>query len=197
MESISSYDVIQKLNEKAINLIGINDVRKIFGLENDNTLYKFVQRLEKKGILKRIIHGKYLFSLNRPSEFEIANFITDPSYISLESALSFYGILSQFPYVITSITTARSNKRIFEDKEYEFIHLDRKYYFGFVKNGDFLIATPEKALIDQLYLVSKSLRNFLPSSELDLKMINKRYFKRLLNEYNCIPLKKLAGEYVR
>ncbi|GAH85528.1 unnamed protein product, partial [marine sediment metagenome] len=94
MESITIDKATKILYAKKVSLFSINDAKKIFNIEKDNTLYKLLQRLEKKDIIKRIENGKYLFSFIEVSDFEIANFLTSPSYISLESALSFYGILS-------------------------------------------------------------------------------------------------------
>jgi len=67
-----------------------------------------LERLTKKGIIKRLTKRKYLFTFLESDDFQIANFLYTPSYISLESALSFYGIITQFPYQITSITPKKN-----------------------------------------------------------------------------------------
>lgn len=179
------------LYKKKVSLFGINDAKKVFAISKDNTVYKLLQRLEKKNIIKRIENGKYLFSFTEVSDFEIANFLFSPSYISLESALSFYGILSQFPYTITSVTSKKSKRVVYEDKEYEFVHIESKYFYGFLKKDRFLIASPEKALIDMLYFMAKKLRS-IPMEELDLSKINKKYLVNMAKKYDYIPLKKLV-----
>ena len=191
MESITIDKATKILYTKRVSLFSINDTKKVFNIEKDNTLYKLLQRLEKKDIIKRIENGKYLFSFIEVSDFEIANFLTSPSYISLESALSFYGILSQFPYTITSITSKKSKRVIYEDKEYEFNHMESKYLYGFFKKNNFLIASPEKALIDELYFVAKKLR-IISLEELDLTNINKKHLKSIVKKYDYIPLKRLV-----
>lgn len=191
MESITIDKATKILYAKRVSLFSINDAKKVFNIEKDNTLYKLLQRLEKKDIIRRIENGKYLFSFIEVSDFEIANFLTSPSYISLESALSFYGILSQFPYTITSITSKKSKRVIYEDKEYEFIHMKSKYLYGFFKKNNFLIASPEKALIDELYFVAKKLR-IISLEELDLTNINKKHLKSIVKKYDYIPLKRLV-----
>ena len=191
MESITIDKATKILYTKRVSLFSINDAKKVFNIEKDNTLYKLLQRLEKKDIIKRIENGKYLFSFIEVSDFEIANFLTSPSYISLESALSFYGIMSQFPYTITSITSKKSKRVIYEDKEYEFIHMESKYLYGFFKKNNFLIASPEKALIDELYFVAKKLR-IISLEELDLTNINKKHLKSIVKKYDYIPLKRLV-----
>lgn len=191
METISKTEAIKILHQKKVSFFDISDARKIFGVKKENTLYKLLQRLEKGGVIKRIVKGKYLFLFREYNDFELANFLINPSYISLESALSFYGILPQFPYTITSVTPLKSKKIIYQKKEYEFNHLERKYFFGFVKKEKFLIATPEKALLDEFYFMSKKLRKIqLP--DLDLNLIDKRKFKNLFKEYKFLPLQKLV-----
>lgn len=192
MESITVDKAINILYKKKVSLFGINDAKKVFATSKDNTVYKLLQRLEKKNIIKRIENGKYLFSFTEVSDFEIANFLFSPSYISLESALSFYGILSQFPYTITSVTSKKSKRVVYEDKEYEFVHIESKYFYSFLKKDKFLIASPEKALIDMLYFMAKKLRS-IPVEELDLSKINKKYLVNMAKRYECIPLKKLVN----
>jgi len=193
MESITIDKATKILYAKKVSLFSINDAKKVFNIEKDNTLYKLLQRLEKKDIIRRIENGKYLFSFIEVSDFEIANFLTSPSYISLESALSFYGIMSQFPYTITSITSKKSKRVIYEDKEYEFMHIRSKYLYGFFKKNNFLIASPEKALIDELYFMARKLR-IISLEELDLTNINKKYLKDISKKYDYIPLKRLVDK---
>ena len=190
METISRDKAIKILHQKRITFFEVADADKIFGIKKRKTLYELLQRLEKSGVINRIIKGKYHFSFKEFNDFELANFLINPSYISLESALSFYGILSQFPYRIISVTPLKSKKINYQEKEYEFLHLDSKYFFGFIKKDRFLIATPEKALLDELYFVAKKLRK-IHFEYLDLKLIGKKKFKTLSKKYKFLPLQNL------
>jgi len=67
-------------------LFTLSDFGRLFKIENQNTLYKKIQRLEKKKIIKKLIKGKYVFALNKTNDFTIANYVYPPSYVSLESA---------------------------------------------------------------------------------------------------------------
>lgn len=196
METISKQKAIQVLIKKNISFLDISTAQKIFPFQKKNSLYKLLQRLELAGILKRITKGRYLFSYKESNDFELANFIITPSYISLESALSFYGILAQFPYTITSVTPLKNRKIIYYQKEFEFAHLRREYFFGFVKKDNFLIATPEKALLDEFYFISKGLIN-ISLKELDLSFINKGKLKKMIRNFNYLPLKRLVQKYVK
>lgn len=190
MGAISKDRAIKILHDKKISLFDIADAKKIFGVEKENTLYKLLQRLERSEVIKRVVKGKYQFLLREVNDFELANFLVNPSYISLESALSFYGILPQFPYTITSITPFKSQRIICGDKEYEFTHLESKYFFSFVKKDNFLIATPEKALLDELYFMAKKLRK-VHFEDLDLKTIDKKKFELVSRKYKFFPLRNL------
>src|SRR3989338_7420397 len=68
---------------------------------------------QDKGYIKKLIRGYYIFSdleLNENVLFEIANRIYDPSYVSLEAALSYYGLIPESVYGISSVSTRRTYK---------------------------------------------------------------------------------------
>lgn len=177
MESIHFSKAIQIFHEKRISLFDLSSARKIFRVENPNTLYKLLERLEQKKAILRLKPGKFIFAFAQAHEFEIANFLLTPSYISLESALSFYGILSQFPHSITSVTTRKTRKYQALGKLYEYSHFNAPYFFGYVRQDKFLIAEPEKALLDLLYLASKGLvKVHLNELELSNATINRKKF---------------------
>lgn len=190
MEPISKEKAIKILHNSNIVLFDIADAQKIFNTKKENTLYKLLQRLEKSKVIIRLNSGKYQFALQNINDFELANFLINPSYISLETALSFYGILPQLTYSITSITPLKTQRIICQNKEYEYCRLESKYFFGFEKKDKFLIASPEKALLDQLYFASKKLRN-THWEDLNLQQINKNLFKQWSRQYSFAPLQKL------
>ena len=193
MESYSSTDIIKAFKEKNISLFSLLDFGRLFNIGNQNTLYKKIQRLEKKGIVKKLIKGKYLFILNRVNDFSIGNFLFRPSYISLESALSFYGIITGFPYKITSLTTKKSREFMIGQKEYTYSHIDQDLFWGYEKKEDFLLAEKEKALLDLLYFQTKGLRS-LDWDELDLKEIDKKKLIYYGKKFNSGKMLKILQE---
>jgi predicted transcriptional regulator of viral defense system len=84
-----------------------------------------------------------------------ANELYYPSYLSFESALSRYGILSQIPYTLTFATNRRSKRTLLRDREVEYRQLKKEYFFGYKLEKGLYIAEPEKAVLDQLYMISK------------------------------------------
>src|SRR3989338_10301229 len=99
----STPEIIKILREKNISLFSLADFGRLFKISNQQTLYKKIKRLEKNGFAEKLVKGKYLFSFGEASDYKIANYLYSPSYISLESALSFYGIITGFTYMVTSI----------------------------------------------------------------------------------------------
>ncbi len=193
MESYNLAKIIHILREKEISLFTLDDFARIFNIKNENTLYKKIQRLEKKKIIKKLIKGKYYFIFNQPDDFIIANFLYYPSYISLESALSFYGIMTGFPYQITSISIKKAKKIIVDNKEFSYSKIKNDLYWGFEKKDKFIIAEPEKALLDYLYFASKGLTN-LDFDDFDLKTINKKKLFLYASRFKEKKLLKIIGK---
>jgi predicted transcriptional regulator of viral defense system len=192
MTSISSLGVARVLQEKGIKFITRTEAARLLGINKTNTVYKLLQRLVANKVLQRVTRGVYLVSNAKVSDFEIANATYRPSYISLESALSHCGILSQFPFSITSVTTRRRSKFVF-NKEFEYAHINNNLYWGFVKNDKFVIATPEKAFLDMLYFHLKGLRK-MDIDELDISGLDKKLLSAYTKKMNKAFIKKFLSQ---
>jgi predicted transcriptional regulator of viral defense system len=117
-----------------------------------------ISSLEKKGDLIRLKKGSYVVSPkihNQPISNElIANHLYGPSYVSFESALSFYNLIPERVHTIRSMTIKRSRKFSNSLGNFEYISASKKYYeIGIGQNiinneYAYLIASPEKALCD-------------------------------------------------
>lgn len=194
MRTYSDVEIIRELQEKNLSLFTLADFSRLFAIENKQTLYKKIQRLEKRKIIKRLIKGKYLCLFQKPSQFTIANFIVNPSYISLESALSFYNIITGFPYQVTSVTIKKTKTYLVGQKEYLYTQIKPALFWGYEKKENFLIADKEKSLFDYLYLSFKGLRSF-DIEEFDLSLINKKkfksYYKKIKNPMFLKFIKKI------
>lgn len=191
MERYSTIEIIKLLQEKDLSLFTLADFGRLFKINNPNTIYKKIQRLQEKGIVKKLIKGKYLFVFNKPDDFLIANFLYQPSYISLESALSFYGLITGFPYQITSITTRKSKKFLIDGREFSYSQINNQLFWGYEKKENFLIADQEKALFDFFYFAAKGLRR-IDNDELDLSSIDKNRLGEYLTRGTNRKTLKLA-----
>lgn len=123
---------------------------------NRNNLYNWV----KRGLLTRLRQGWYTFPdyIGKPGmAWYFANKIYKPSYISLHSALAFYGIIPEAVVQITSITSLKTAFFKNGTGEYHYKNIKPELMFGYdlkpVEDGKMInFALPEKALLDLLYL---------------------------------------------
>jgi len=146
------------------------DLEKLLGQKRP-ALYVTLNRLVRYGVLVRLRQGVYQVALRAADLPRIANQLVYPSYLSFESPLSRYGILSQVPYVLTFATVHRSRDLTLGDTVVEFHQLKRDLFFGYMLAGGLYVAEPEKALLDQLYMVTRGLSS-LTLDELDLSSLD-------------------------
>ncbi len=172
-ERYSTTDIIKQLREKDLSLFSLSDFARLFNINNRSTLYKRIQRLEKEGIIQKLIKGKYLFLFNPTNDWAIANYLYQPSYVSLESALSFYGMITGFPYKITSLTSKKPRTFYANQKEFQYSQISQRFFWGYEKKENFLIAEKEKALLDYLYFSLKGLRSF-DENEFELRELDQK-----------------------
>jgi len=130
-----------------------------------------LERLATAGLLKRIRHGLWtteqtLDPLLLP-EYLTAPF---PSYVSFQSALFFHGMVSQIPSVIYVATLAQTRTVRTSLGTYSIHRLAPTFFGGFeiVKPSGVRLATPEKALLDTLYLAPARSRLFAHLPEIEL-----------------------------
>ncbi len=163
------------------NYYTIADLKKITQLPL-NSLYVTLTRLVRNNSLIRLTSGVYIAPENYNKIETIANTMYQPSYLSFESALSRYGVLSQIPFSISFATTKKSLRRKLADVSIEYRKIQLPLFFGYEKQGALYIATPEKAFLDTLYLVSFG-KLIIDLKQLDLKEINLREIKKLVINY--------------
>ena len=111
---------------------------------------------QKKGYIKKIIKGYYLFSdvdMNEDTLSAIANKIYKPSYISFETAMSHYRLIPESIYMMTSASTRRTY--VFETPVARFLYRTIKpsLFFGYSILPDGIkMAFMEKAILDYFYI---------------------------------------------
>lgn len=131
-------------------------------LEYNNPNDKISQLLKNKEIIK-IKKGLYILGNDYEESISrelIANHIYGPSYISMESALSYYGLIPEQLYDITSVTTKSTKEYITERGCFSFIKSPIALYkIGIVSeqvnNHSFLIASKTKAICDKIIFTKK------------------------------------------
>ncbi len=183
-QTSTSIQTYQQLKEMEVKFVDYALLKKVTSLSNKNSLYKLASRMEESGLIASLNGGgKFLLQDQQPHTFEIANFLYQPSYVSLESALSFYGILSQFTRTTTSVSPKKTKKITTAKQEFAYSQIKSDLFWGYEKQNDFLIAKPEKALLDSLYLLSKGIIS-LDLEELDLADINQQRLQTLNKRFD-------------
>jgi len=124
-----------------------------------------VQRLtdwQDKGYLKKIVRGYYVFSdieIDERVLCVIANEIYSPSYISLESAFSYYNLIPEGVYSITSVSPKKTTILKTFLGEFNYKKIKPELIFGYrlidYRGHNFKIAEIEKAVLDYFYINPK------------------------------------------
>lgn len=124
----------------------------------------YTQRLsewQRKGYIKKITKEYYIFAdldLNEQLLFLIANKIYSPSYVSLEMAFSFYNLIPEAVYGITSVTSQKTHTFKTDFGEFIYRRMKPELIFGYklfeYKNQNYKLAEIEKTVLDYFYLNS-------------------------------------------
>jgi predicted transcriptional regulator of viral defense system len=188
-------DTYIKLKNTKKDTFTTQDIRNLLDINNSRYLIILISRMLKKGLLISIKRGLYYIKDETPSDFSIANSIYNPSYISLDTALAYYGIVNQSPFTITSISTKEAKAFIFNNKEYKYSKIKTSLFYTDNKNIEFNIASKEKTIIDSIYFAS--LRgNDLNYDEWDLSEIDIKKLKQIASTVNSKPFNKLFNNII-
>ena len=160
---------------------------------------------QKKGYIKKIVKGYYLFSevnIDEDMLSAIANKIYKPSYISFETAMSHYRLIPENIYMITSASTRRTY--LFETPVARFSYRTLKpaLFFGYsILPGGIKMAFMEKAILDYLYinpsvLTGDDFSEFRINREEILSRLNKKRLTDYVHRFNHKRLSKRVKHFL-
>jgi len=189
---------------RSFTIFSLNDIKKI----DKNFHRRRLNEWQNKGYIKKVIKGYYIFSdsaLNENVLFEIANRIYNPSYISLEMAFSYYHLIPESVYGITSVSTRRTYK--FKTPMGKFIYRKIKpsLFFGYnlvnYKDKRFKIASIEKTILDYFYInpnikTEVDFASLRMDKDLFLKQINEKKLYEFLKEFGQKTLTKRVNSFL-
>ena len=179
----------EALKSKAI--FTYNDIKKIAPTFHRRQLVEW----QKAGYIIKIRNGYYCFSDQEKNEqllYHFANQLYKPSYISLVSAMSYYNLIPEAVFNITSVSTIKTTTFDTPYGRFEYRNIKPALFFGYklvVENRFTLkIAEPEKMILDYCYLVKPtSIQNFeslrIIKEEI-IKLINITKLDAYLSVYN-------------
>lgn len=133
---------------------------------SDSQLKNQLSQWVEQGKLVRLKRGKYLLSSPyrnfTPSTYYISNYLYRPSYVSLATALQFYELIPEAVAPVQAITTRHGREWTNELGRFEYRKIKQERFWGYQEEvlesiptqNRFFVATPEKAVLDLMYLQS-------------------------------------------
>ena len=175
-----------------------------------NTVFKWIRDQTDAGVLRPVTRGLYLNQLARPqpTAAEAASFVRSGAIVSLQTVLGDAGITNSYSDIVTSILPLRtgaaqsSRPVVANGVEYRFhvmpVRLLNDEAGDLVDRADLEVlyprATPEKALLDWIYLGDSPRTKLAPPPlDIDLERIDRRRLKRLADR---MKLSKQLNAYL-
>lgn len=191
---LKPIQIREELLNRKLRIFTALEFMRIFQTSPHQTKYFLETQVQEK-LLIRLKRGIYALRTDPPFEEEIANALYKPSYISFEYALAYYDMLPEMPYKVTSATTKPT--RVFNTDYMSFVYytIKKEAFTGYslvtTDTKSFLIADPEKALIDYMYFETLGKRS--RNDRFILKNIN----KEKLTDYAKLYQRKSLIEYTK
>ena len=157
-------------------------------LEEYNRPYDKISELIKSGDLQQIKKGLYIpgpdSGISAPEAALVANHLWGPSYVSMETALSHWGLIPERVYEISCVTLKAGRKYNTPIGRFIYFHTNSPYYSYGITHVTLtsrqvaLMATPEKALCDKIIMTSgiflRSVKQTISFLEDDLRIDRER-----------------------
>lgn len=149
------YSKLELLLHSGFQVFTVRDLALRWQMSNEKDVAQLAGYYTKQGRLHRLKGGLYSL-VPTPEQFEIAQKAFTPSYISGQSALRYHGIIFQYYDFVSCMSIARRTITI-NGSNYQYHQLSRELFFnslGLIKKQRYMIAGPERAIIDSLYINS-------------------------------------------
>ncbi len=133
------------------SIYSLAELQRLTGLST-MALRRALTRLSQANLLIPLGKSLYANSFRPPALEEVAARLYPPAYVSLESALFMHGVIHQAPHVLTCVTLNKT--KVFRTGlgEIVYYHLKPELFFGYRARDRVLLAEPEKAALDFVYL---------------------------------------------
>ena len=146
----------RKLREAGLPAFAPQDVIHLLATTDISARF-LLTRAVKRGDVLKLRRGLYALAAFPPSALEAAHALYRPSYLSFTFALSYYQIIPETVYTITSATTRTTATFTALGQQFAYRRIKRGAFTGYqaqrVDNRVVWMAEPEKALVDTLYFV--------------------------------------------
>lgn len=177
---MNPLEVQRELHDKSILVFTPLEFQRLFRLSPKQS-FNLLAYHTKRGLFVRLKNGLYALSTKAPPVYLVANKLYQPSYISFEYALSYYHLIPETVYTITSATTKPTREFEALGKIYRYYKIKKGAFAGYeprkIDEVTIFIAEPEKALVDYLYFVN------LKKKRLNRRLVTENLHKRKVIEY--------------
>ena len=122
--------------------------------------YDKIMDLVEKGYLIQLRRGLYIttdkVSSKSPEPFLLANHLYGPSYVSIDAAMYYRGLIPDRAFEVSSVTIKASTKFQIQNTIYSYVHLPAAYYpigiesVELAENQNVLMASAEKSVCDKI-----------------------------------------------
>lgn len=178
MKYIELYTALENME---MHIFSINDIIQLFKSDRAVTKQQILYWKKRKWI-KTLKKGLYevAYPKREPlSDLFIANKLYEPSYVSLETALSYYSIIPDVAMGVTSVTTKPTREFRNQYGFFRYRSIVKRAYCGYGLINDhgqmIKIAEPEKAFVDSIYFKMRDKELM----DIDVLRLNKRKLKEL------------------
>jgi predicted transcriptional regulator of viral defense system len=198
-----NIDYLRKVMAKEV--FTEEDLKLVFAGKTETAILSMLSRALRTKQIEKVKRGVYVFGdeLRRHpiSKFNLANKIYFPSYVSLESALAYHGLIPEAVYTTTSACQLRKKKKFatpYGDFSYDYIPCS-PFFLGVESQkigiASVLLANPFRALFDFLYVYRKTYKS-VEDMEKDIR-IDLDALEKHIEAFAYRELETLALSYRR
>lgn len=200
----------QGLRRHGLVLFSTRDAAVLFPHQNGQVLSLQLHQWCRKGWLRRLKRGLYEIAYPEPfvlPDLYVANRLYDPSYVSLETALSYYQIVPEVAAQVTSITPKPTRRFKNTHGLFTYCTVRPAAYAGYalirVQGQVIRVAEPEKAVVDRLYMAVRRRESVnVAEDRWDRARLKKMDRKKLISYASlfgasCKPLKEHLHAFLR
>ena len=190
MKAVSAYAELLKFDPPVFRTI---DLAARLGI-SASTASQVLCRLAREQLVLSVFKGCWtLPSLKDP--FLLAEYLTAPApaYVSLQSALSYHGVISQLPHIVYVVSLGRTREIKTSFGTFSIHHVGPDFFLGYEMHGAHCIkiASTEKALLDICYLQQNHPKLFRALPELELpKRFDSRFCKRMIGQIKSLQRRR-------
>ena len=167
---MNAAEALRRLKRLRVPAATTADASAVLGISGQAASHT-MRRLARSGLVTAVRKGLWALA-EEPDPLALAEYVTAPypSYLSLQTALYRHGMIEQIPSMIFAVSLARTARIETPLGTYSVHHVQPAFFDGFdsVAESGIKLATPEKALVDFLYLSPTRGRLFASLPEVEL-----------------------------